>query len=150
METNLLRSITINRKFNKSILIFYKWSDVIEGPVRLKVLEYLKAILPKLFESKNTGSEGYVYFDESYMFDQNLCHDQVVVRKYISDLNEISDYDIVINEFKQINKLLKATMHKGIDLMNSSISEAEKMKKAQSFKNINDFVHDHNIDVFKS
>lgn len=114
--------------------------------MKLKVLKYAQAVLPKLFESIEFDKDGYVVLDKSNIFDLKLCHDEAVIKDYIDNIKEISECDAIISEFKQISKLIEAVKLKGINLMNSGIIEAENKKKNQNTINKLLFrLHDYNI-----
>lgn len=102
--------------------------------MKLEVLKYAQAILPNLFEGIGTDPKKYVIRTESYMFNDKLCHDEEAVKKYIMKLNKISDCDSVINEFRQLDKLLNAAKIKGINLMDYGVSFENKKKLYQKDK----------------
>lgn len=96
----------------------------------LKVLEYLLANLPNLFERMDISHDLYPFLIETCRFNLNLCHNPPVVAKYIDDLKEISDCDIAISEFEEINELLKIVKLKGMNLVDSVImNEMKNMEK---------------------
>lgn len=117
--------------------------------MKLRLLEFLENMLPKLFESIKFDSNGSAYIDDHFIIYTNLRHEKAVVSDYISNLKEVSDCDAIIYEFNKIEVLLKVVECKCTYLMNSGIIREEKKKEKQNngTNAFNNNIYDNNISL---